>query len=94
MLCKRNEQNRALLGTTKTRKTRVYPTSLGRKPLARTKGKENRKMARLRLVNYLGQWELHNVESGRILTKNTKETQMLLRQMALKGGTEFTLQVE
>ena len=51
-------------------------------------------MAKLRLVKYLGQWELHNVESGRILTNNTEETQMLLREMALKGGTEFTLQVE
>ena len=50
-------------------------------------------MTRLRLVKYLGQWELHNVGSGKIIGKTTEETQMLLRQMILKGDTEFTLEI-
>ena len=50
-------------------------------------------MARLRLVNYLGQWELHNVESGKIVGKTTEETQMILKQMANTNGVEFTLEV-
>lgn len=50
-------------------------------------------MARLRLVNYLGQWELHNVESGKIIGKTTKETQMILRQMTDTNGAKFTLEV-
>jgi hypothetical protein len=50
-------------------------------------------MARLRLVNYLGQWELHNVESGKIIGKTTEETQMILKQMANTNGVKFTLEV-
>lgn len=50
-------------------------------------------MAKLRLVKYLGQWELHNVTSGRLLTKTTEETQMMLRQIANTNGAEFTLEV-
>lgn len=50
-------------------------------------------MARLRLVNYLGQWELHNVESGKIVGRTTEETQMILKQMANTNGAEFTLEV-
>lgn len=50
-------------------------------------------MTRLRLEKYLGQWQLHNLSSGRLLTTTTEETQMMLRQMALRGGTEFTLEV-
>lgn len=50
-------------------------------------------MTRLRLVNYLGQWELHNVASGKIVGKTTEETQMILRQMANTNGAEFTLEV-
>jgi hypothetical protein len=92
MLCKRNEQSRALLGTTKTRKTRVSSNGLG-KHLSQTKGKEDRKMARLRLVKYLGQWELHNVTSGKLLASTTEETQKVLRLLALQGGHQFTLEV-
>lgn len=50
-------------------------------------------MTKLRLVNYLGQWELHNVGSGKIIGKTTEETQMILRQMANTNGAEFTLEV-
>lgn len=50
-------------------------------------------MTRLRLEKYLGQWQLHNVTSGKLLATTTEETQMILRQMALKGGTQFTLEV-
>lgn len=50
-------------------------------------------MTRLRLEKYLGQWQLHNVTSGKLLTSTTVETQSTLRAMALKGGTEFTLEV-
>ena len=50
-------------------------------------------MARLRLVNYLGKWELHNVESGKIVGRTTEETQMILKQMANTNGVEFTLEV-
>ena len=50
-------------------------------------------MAKLRLVNYLGQWELHNVESGKIISKTTEETQFILKQMANTNGAEFTLEV-
>lgn len=50
-------------------------------------------MARLRLEKVNGQWYLHNVTSGKLLTNTTKETQTLLRAIALKGGTEFTLEV-
>lgn len=50
-------------------------------------------MARLRLEKYLGQWQLHNVASGRLLTVTTEETQMVLRQMANTNGAEFTLEV-
>ena len=58
-----------------------------------TKGKENKTMARLRLEKYLGQWQLHNVASGRLLATTTEETQMVLRQMANTNGAEFTLEV-
>lgn len=58
-----------------------------------TKGKETKTMARLRLERYLGQWQLHNVVSGRLLATTTEETQMVLRQMANTNGTEFTLEV-
>jgi hypothetical protein len=57
------------------------------------KGKETKTMARLRLEKYLGQWQLHNVASGRLLATTTEETQMVLRQMANTNGTEFTLEV-
>ena len=50
-------------------------------------------MIRLRLEKYLGQWQLHNVVSGRLLTKTTEETQELLRQIANDDGNEFTLQI-
>lgn len=50
-------------------------------------------MTRLRLEKYLGQWQLHNVTSGKLLTSTTVETQSMLRALALKGGTEFTLEV-
>ena len=50
-------------------------------------------MTRLRLEKYLGQWQLHNVASGRLLTVTTEETQMILRQMANTNGARFTLEV-
>jgi hypothetical protein len=50
-------------------------------------------MARLRLVKYLGQWELHNVTSGKLLASTTEETQKVLRLLALRGGHQFTLEV-
>lgn len=50
-------------------------------------------MARLRLEKYLGQWQLHNVASGRLLATTTEETQKVLRQMANTNGVEFTLEV-
>lgn len=61
--------------------------------LNKAKGKEIKIMARLRLVNYLGQWELHNVESGKIVGRTTEETQTILKQMANTNGAEFTLEV-
>lgn len=57
------------------------------------KRKGNKTMARLRLEKYLGQWQLHNVASGRLLATTTEETQMVLRQMANTNGAEFTLEV-
>lgn len=57
------------------------------------KGKEIKTMARLRLVKYLGQWELHNVTSGKLLASTTEETQKVLRLLALQGGHQFTLEV-
>lgn len=50
-------------------------------------------MTRLRLEKYLGQWQLHNVASGRLLTKTTEETQELLRRIANDNGNKFTLQI-
>ena len=50
-------------------------------------------MARLRLEKYLGQWQLHNVTSGKLLATTTEETQMILKQMANINGAEFTLEV-
>lgn len=50
-------------------------------------------MLKLRLEKYLGQWQLHNVASGRLLATTTKETQMILRFIALKSGSQFTLEV-
>ena len=50
-------------------------------------------MLRLRLVNYLGQWELHNVTSGKLLTSTTEETTRILRQMGDHNGARFTLEV-
>ena len=50
-------------------------------------------MARLRLVKYLGQWELHNVTSGKLLATTTEETLIVLRQLAMQGGHRFTLQI-
>lgn len=50
-------------------------------------------MTRLRLEKYLGQWQLHNVASGRLLTTTTEETQMILRQMSDHNGARFTLEV-
>ena len=57
------------------------------------KGKEIKAMTRLRLEKYLGQWQLHNVASGRLLTTTTEETQMVLRQMSDHNGARFTLEV-
>ena len=50
-------------------------------------------MARLRLEKYLGQWQLHNVTSGKLLATTTEETQKVLRLLALQGGYQFTLQI-
>lgn len=50
-------------------------------------------MTKLRLEKYLGQWQLHNVTSGKLLTTSTEDTQTLLRQLASKGGNEFILQI-
>ena len=50
-------------------------------------------MIRLRLVNYLGQWELHSVTSGKLLATTTEETTRILRQMGDHNGARFTLEV-
>jgi hypothetical protein len=50
-------------------------------------------MARLRLEKINGQWYLINRDSGKILARTTEETQSTLRYIALKGGSQFTLEV-
>ena len=50
-------------------------------------------MTRLRLEKYLGQWWLINKDSGNILARTTEETQSTLRYIALKGDSQFTLEV-
>ena len=50
-------------------------------------------MTRLRLEKYLGQWQLHNVTSGKLLATTTEETQKVLRLLTLQGGHQFTLQI-
>ena len=50
-------------------------------------------MTNLRLEKYLGQWQLHNVSSGRLLTTSTEETKKLLKQLASKDGDRFILQI-
>lgn len=50
-------------------------------------------MARLRLEKYLGQWQLHNVTSGKLLATTTEETIRILRQMGDHNGARFTLEV-
>lgn len=59
----------------------------------RHKRKGVKTMTKLRLEKVNGQWYLHNVTSGRLLTETTEETQTLLRTMALKSGTRFILEV-
>jgi hypothetical protein len=58
-----------------------------------TKGKEIKTMTRLRLEKYLGQWQLHNVTSGKLLATTTEETTRILRQMGDHNGARFTLEV-
>ena len=50
-------------------------------------------MARLRLEKVNGQWYLINKVSGKILAETTEETQRVLRYIALKGNSQFTLEV-
>lgn len=50
-------------------------------------------MANLILTQYLGEWQLINKTSGRLLTSSTKETQTLLKQMMFVDKNKFTLQL-
>lgn len=50
-------------------------------------------MATLRVEKVNGQWWLTNKDSGNILARTTEETQQALRYIALKGGSQFKLEV-